>query len=90
MPTSTSTDARKITFNGQPATPRDLEILGQPPLPGQWWVDGAGNCGPVGWGALGNLHQLVAQRQAARGCGSYCRSDITKGSSTFVGAAGPR
>lgn len=169
MPSSTSADARKITFNGQPATPRDLEILarfeaawglqvpagdywydnasgagglwggptrgflgaglglggaqvpagasgggagqltgvfingrelhpldvqgltqllGQAPMPGQWWVDGIGNFGPQGWGAMGNLHQLVAQRQQGRGGGSYYRSDITKGSSTFVGGGG--
>jgi hypothetical protein len=81
-----------VFINGRELHPLDVQgltmLFGQPPTPGQWWVDGFGNFGPLGCGAVGNLHQLVDQRRRARQGGSYYRSDITKGSSTFVGGGG--
>lgn len=78
-----------VFINGRELHPLDVQglttILGQAPAPGRWWVDGAGNFGPEGYGPLGNLQVLAAQRQRGRGGGSYWRPDNGKGGSTFVG-----
>jgi hypothetical protein len=76
-----------VFINGREIHPLDIQgltqMLGQAPWPGRWWVDGQGNFGPEGGGALGNVLQLAARRQ---GSGSYYKSDIGTGSSTFVGS----
>jgi len=42
-------------------------LLGQPPWPGQWWVDGQGNYGLPGQPAMGNLVALANQRRGGSG-----------------------
>ncbi|MFO0746886.1 MAG: hypothetical protein U1F43_14620 [Myxococcota bacterium] len=77
-----------VFINGRELHPLDVQgltaMLGQSPWPGQWWVDGQGNFGPVGSPAVGNLVVLASQRQ--RGGQSYYKSDVGTGSSTFVGS----
>jgi hypothetical protein len=58
-------------------------MLGQAPWPGQWWVDGQGNFGAVGQGPIGNLVAAANQR---RHNNPHYKSDLQKGSSTFVGS----
>lgn len=80
-----------VFINGRELHPLDVQgltmLLGQAPMPGRFWVDGLGSFGLEGHGPMGNLHQLMAQRRG-RGGATYYRSDITKGSSTFVGGGG--
>jgi len=80
-----------VFINGRELHPLDVQgltmLLGQAPWPGQWWVDGQGWFGQPGQGAIGNLYQLIAMRnQAKGGGGSYYKSDISQGKSTFVGS----
>jgi hypothetical protein len=80
-----------VFINGRELHPLDVQgltkMLGQAPWPGQWWVDGQGNFGAVGQGPIGNLVAAANQRNAStRGGNSYYKSDIQKGSSTFVGS----
>lgn len=81
-----------VFINGRELHPLDVQgltlLLGQPPAPGAWWVDALGNFGPQGYGSVGNLHQIAAARRGRGAGGSYYRSDITKGSSSFVGGGG--
>src|SRR5690606_34957821 len=52
-----------IFVNGRELHPLDVQALiatyGQA-WPGRWWVDGAGNFGPEGGPAIGNLRQAAA------------------------------
>lgn len=79
-------DLTGVFINGRELHPLDVQgltmLLGQAPWPGRWWVDGQGWFGALGGPAMGNLHQIVASR---RGGNPYYKSDVTKGSSTFVG-----
>ncbi len=78
-----------VFVNGRELHPVDVmglaQILGQAPWPGQWWVDAQGNYGPLGMPAVGNLVWIANQRKAAGG-GSYYRSDLSSGSSVYVGS----
>jgi len=81
-----------VFINGRELHPLDVQgltmMLGQPPWPGSWWVDGQGWFGLPGQPPMGNLMAIVAQRNAARGGRggqSYYKSDVGTGSSTFVG-----
>ena len=77
-----------VFINGREIHPLDVKgltaMFGQPPQPGRWFVDATGWFGPEGGQAIGNLQVLAAQRQRANN--SYYRSDISQGSSTFVGS----
>jgi hypothetical protein len=76
-----------VFINGRELHPLDVHglasWLGQPVIPGAWWVDGQGNFGVVGQPAIGNLVAIAAQR---KGGSSYYKSDVGTGSSTFVGS----
>lgn len=76
-----------VFINGRELHPIDVQgltaILGQAPWPGQWWADGMGNYGLPGQPAMGNLVVAAQQRKAAS---SYYKSDVTTGSSTYVGS----
>lgn len=76
-----------VFINGRELHPLDVQgltqMLGQAPWPGQWWVDGQGNFGAVGQGPIGNLVAAANQR---RHNNPHYKSDLQKGSSTFVGS----
>lgn len=78
-----------VFINGRELHPMDVQgltmMMGRPPALGRWWVDGAGNFGLEGYGAMGNLYAIAAQRQGGRG-GTYWRPNNGKGGSTYVGA----
>jgi hypothetical protein len=77
-----------VFINGRELHPLDVSgltsLLGSPPWPGKWWVDAQGNFGMPGQPPAGNLVVLMSQRKGAGG--SYYRSDVGTGSSTFVGS----
>jgi hypothetical protein len=76
-----------VFVNGRELHPTDVQgltsLLGQSPWPGQWWVDGQGNYGQPGQPAMGNLVAIARQRQATD---AMYRSDVTTGSSVYVGS----
>jgi hypothetical protein len=64
-----------IFVNGRELHPLDVQALiaayGQA-WPGRWWVNGAGNFGPEGGPAIGNLRQAAAAAAQTRG-GAWLR-----------------
>ena len=87
-PANASGGGTGVFINGRELHPLDVQglttWLGQPPIPGRWWVDGVGSFGLEGQPALGNLVAIANQRRAASQ--SYYRSDAAAGSSVFVGS----
>jgi hypothetical protein len=78
-----------IFINGRELHPDDVAMLayliGVQPQAGRWWADAAGNFGPEGWAAVGNVYNLAQSRQG----GAAWSHGSASGSSTFwVGSDG--
>lgn len=78
-----------IFINGRELHPDDVAMLayliGVQPQPGRWWADSAGNFGPEGWAAVGNVYNLAQSRQG----GAAWSHGTASGSGTFwVGGDG--